>query len=190
MRRVPVPNPADLLFVLVVAWAVLAPSRPVVLLAIAAAMVAVGAPRRVRGVRAVEVVRRAAPASAVRAVRASAPSAPGRPAVVVLPPRRPDARPAVSVASLAGAGGVRPLHTRELPTGAVRVGRPRGTHRRVDGELVAAGWELATRVSARRVDAAAVALGLATDAPRAVWATEPDPLLLAATWPRGARAAA
>ena len=107
---------------------------------------------------------------------------PAAPVVVVAPlaPRRPAARPRVSVAAVAAGGAaVRALRPGELHGGRVRRG---GLARRVaDPALRTACLHVATRANARLTDAAAVRLGLA-DAPLAPPASDPDPLLLVASW--------
>jgi hypothetical protein len=107
---------------------------------------------------------------------------PSAPVVVVAPlePRRPRARPHVSVAAVAAGGAaVRALRPGELHGGRVRRG---GLARRVaDPALRAACLHVATRANARLTDAAAVRLGLA-DAPLSPPASDPDPLLLVASW--------
>jgi hypothetical protein len=98
------------------------------------------------------------------------------------------ARPRVTVAAVRGDAPVVPLRARDLPPAPVAVRRPRWP-RRIDADVIEAGWELATAQQGRRIDAAAVRLGLAAEPPRSAHAVEPDALLLAATWEPGVRAA-
>jgi hypothetical protein len=106
------------------------------------------------------------------------------PVIVIAPlaPRRALPRTEVSVGAIVAGSpaGVRALTGDEL--GRARVRRAARAQHSLDAELVAACWSVATRGNARLTDAAALQLGL-SDAPlpRVTAATDPDPLLLAAT---------
>jgi hypothetical protein len=106
---------------------------------------------------------------------------------VLPPPRRPAARPQITVAAVTGGGpAVRPVNPLDLPKpppgrGIRVVPGPAPT---ADKTLLAACWETATRRSAELIDQVALELGLARDRLRPVPVAEPDPLLAAATWSR------
>jgi hypothetical protein len=108
--------------------------------------------------------------------------APARPQIVVvaaLHPRRRRPSPEVSVASVVGPG-VRAIPARALERGPVRRGAE--AIRSVDASVVTAGWRLATRANQRLTDAFAVRLGLAAGPLPTLTGSDPDPVLVAATW--------
>lgn len=106
---------------------------------------------------------------------------------VLPPPRRPAPRPQITVATITGGGpSVRPVNPLDLPKpppgrGIRIVPGPAPT---ADKTLLAACWETATRRSAELIDQVALELGLVRDRLRPAPASEPDPLLAAATWSR------
>jgi hypothetical protein len=109
---------------------------------------------------------------------------------VLPPPRRRAPKPAVTVAAVTGAAPdvhpvVRPLD-RTAPQARRAIQVVRGNKVEADQAVLVACWDAATRRSAELVDAAAVDLGLAGEELRAAPATDPDPLLTAATWARSA----
>lgn len=112
---------------------------------------------------------------------------------VLPPPRRREPTPPITVAAIAGGPpelrAVRPLDRPAPPPG--REVRVVGHGRRAsapDRAVLTACWDAATRRSAQLIDAVAVDVGLAREELRPAPATDPDPLLAAATWSRRAGA--
>jgi hypothetical protein len=187
MGRLPASRLLDAALAVAALWAVVGASRPAAALAIALAIVTL-IPER-GALRAEETTEaEAVPQPPKRRRPLPRVPRPGRPVVVELEPRRSGTRPRVTVEAVRGAAPVVPLRARDLPPARVAVRRPRWP-RRIDADVIEAGWELATVAQGRQIDAAAVQLGLAAETPRGTAAVEPDALLLAATWEPGVRAA-